>query len=165
MAGFLNFDGPSARGWTLVSGGRLLMIRGRSLGLGSAWQVLSTSGTFLTNLRSPVCLASEVVAVDGGVGAVGVEKSMDFDSITRPSDSGRSDALVERPLVVDLCTAAGAGAGGSCAQLKSRESSSEDFSSLLPSSEGFLSLSGHSRCPGRVVEPSKRWKFAGKVPA
>ena len=103
-----------------------------------------------------MCLASDGVVVDGVLGAVDVEITVDLDSFTRPSDFGLSDALVGRPLVVDLCTAAGAGAGGSCAQLKSRESSSEDFSSLLPSSEGFLSLSGHSRCPGRVVEPSKR---------
>ena len=156
MAGFSKFDGPSARGWTLTSGGRLLLIRGRSLGLGSAEQVVVAPEIFLTNLRSPVCVASDVVVVDGDVGTVDVETSVDPDSVTRPSDFGRSDALVGWPLVVDLCTAAGAGVGGSCAQLKSSKSSSEDFLSLLPSSEGFLSLSGHSRCPGRVVEASKR---------
>ena len=156
MAGFSDFDGPSARGWTLASGGRLLLIRGRSLGLGSAEQVVVASETFLTKLWSPVCVSSDVVVVDGVVGTVDVEKSVDPDTVTRPSDSGRSDALVGWALVVDLCTAAGAGVGGSCARLKSRESSSEDFSSLLPSSEGFMSLSGHSRCPGCVVEPSKR---------
>ena len=77
-----------------------------------------------------MCVASDVVVVDGDVGTVDVEKSVDPDTVTRPSDSGRSDALVGWALVVDLCTAAGAGVGGSCAQLKSRESSSEDFSSL-----------------------------------
>ena len=155
MAGFSDFDGPSARGWALASGGRLLLIRGRSLGLGSAEQVVVAPETFLTELWSPVCVSSDVVVVDGVVGTVDVEKSVDFDTVTRPSDSGRSDALVEWALVVDLCTAAGAGVGGSCARLKSSKSSSEDFSSL----------SGHFWCPGRVVEPSNRWKFAGKVPA
>ena len=155
MAGFSDFDGPSARGWTLASGGRLLLIRGRSLGLGSAGQVVEAPGIFLTNLGSSVCVVSDVVVVDGDVGIVDVEKSLNPDTVTRPSDSGRSDALVGWALVVDLCTAAGAGVGGSCAQLKSSKSSSEDFSSL----------SGHFWCPGRVVEPSKRWKFAGNVPA
>ena len=151
MAGLLDFAGLSARGWTLASGGRLLLIRGRSLGLGSAEQGVVALETFLTKLWSPVC----VVVVGDGVGIVGVEESVDFDTVARPSDFGRSDALVEWALVVDLCTAAGAGVGGSCARLKSSKSSSEDFSSL----------SGHFWCPGRVVEPSKRWKFAGKVPA
>ena len=103
-----------------------------------------------------MCLASDGVVVDGVLGAVDVEITVDLDSFTRPSDFGLSDALVGWPLVVDLCTAAGAGAGGSCARWKSSKSSSEDFSSLLPSSEGLLSLSGHFRCPGCVVGPSKR---------
>ena len=112
-----------------------------------------------------MCLASDGVVVDGVLGAVVVETSVDLDLVTRPSDFGLSDALVGWPLVVDLCTAAGAGVGGSCARLKSSKSSSEDRLSLLPSSEGFSPLSGHFWCPGRVVGPSKRWKFAGKVPA
>ena len=112
--------------------------------------------TFLTQLWSPLCVSGDAVVVDGIVGIVDGEKSLNSDTVTLPSDTGRSDAPVEWALVVDLCTAAGAGVGGSCARLKSRKSSSEDFSSLLPSSEGFMSLSGHSRCPGRVVEPSKR---------
>ena len=131
------------------------MVRGRSLGLGSAEQGVVAFETFLTNLWSPVCVSGDAVVVDGVVGTVDVEKSLNSDTVTLPSDTGRSDAPVEWALVVDLCTAAGAGVGGSCARLKSSKSSSEDF----------LSLSGHSRCPGRVVEPSKRWKFAGKVPA
>ena len=147
MAGFLNFAGPSARGWTLASGGRLLLIRGRSLGLGSAEQVVVAPEIFLTNLRSPVCVAPDVVVVDGDVGIVDVEKSVDPDTVTRPSDSGRSDALVGWALVVDLCTAAGAGVGGSCARLESSElvraSVEMIFRALLPSSEDFSSLSGH----------------------
>ena len=97
MAGLLDFAGLSARGWTLASGGRLLMVRGRSLGLGSAEQEVVALETFLTNLWSPVCASSGVVVVDGVVGSVDVEKSVVLDTITRPSETGRSDALVGGP--------------------------------------------------------------------
>ena len=90
MAGFLNFAGPSARGWTLASGGRLLLIRGLSLGLGLAGQVDAASGTFLTKLWSPV-------VVDGIVGAVDGEISVDLDTVAWPSDFGWSDAPVGWP--------------------------------------------------------------------
>ena len=73
------------------------MVRGRSLGLGSAEQEVVALETFLTNLWSPVCASSGVVVVDGVVGSVDVEKSVVLDTITRPSETGRSDALVGGP--------------------------------------------------------------------
>ena len=86
MAGFLNFAGPSARGWTLASGGRLLLIRGRSLGLGSAELVVVELEKCLTGLWSPICgVMNVVVAVS--------EESLVFSTVTWPSDAGRSDAL------------------------------------------------------------------------